>query len=120
MVADLLFSADSSVTALLAWANPVPVVRKGGNRRPVGVFKQGPEHSSCQMTAWHVWKDKSSFLFHKSLKLEVVEATKIPKRTRRREETEAPSSRSHGGNGELATLPGLFEFFLAETFEASV
>lgn len=120
MVADLLFSVDSSVTALLAWANPVPAVRKGGNRRPVGVFKQDLEHSSCQMTAWRAWKDKSSFLFHKSLKLEVVEATKIQKRTRQREKTEAPSSRSHGGNGKLATLPGLFGFFLAESFEASV
>lgn len=82
MVADLLLSVDSSVTALLAWANPVPAVRKGGNRRPVGVFKQDLEHSSCQMTAWRVWKDKSSFLFHKSLKLEVVLGHKNPRKNK--------------------------------------
>lgn len=49
-------------------------------------------------------------------KLEVIEATKIPKKIRQREKTEAPLSRSHGGNSELASLPGLFGFFLAESF----
>lgn len=91
MVAHLLFSVESSVTALLAWANPIPAVRKGGNRGPVGVFKQELEHSSCQMTAWRVWKDKSSFLFLKSLKLEVVEATEKKKKKTKTEREDGSS-----------------------------